>query len=150
MKKRTTVLMAMVMIFMFIGCAGMPQMFEPAKPYCTAEEQKDSLIYKYLNPGDANFTLKLGVAATLNKHPERAADIKKALLSLKAAVESGISYVAFAEQIEGDFGPLTAVILGEMLTKFKSIDIPLSVCDKRLSSGAVDNMLKIVERVKRE
>jgi len=130
------------------GCAGMPKFFEPAEPYCTAEEQKDSLIYKYLNPGDTDFALILGTAGVLEKHPEYADKIRSGLLDVKAAVKNGITADALEKLVREKFGMVMGVALSKVLKKFKGVHVPLGVCDSRLVLGHVENQLEIVDLVK--
>lgn len=148
MKKWTMFLMAIVMILMFFSCAGMPKLFEPAEPYCTAEEQKDSLIYKHLNPGDTDFFLILGMAAYLDKHPEKASELKEKLIILKDAVEKGITYDAFERKAQKEFGALKAVVLAKALKNFVGVKVPIKVCDKRMILGHLENQTEIVDLVK--
>lgn len=148
MKKTILITMAMVMIFMFIGCAGMPKFFEPAEPYCTAEEQKESIIYRYMNPGDTDFILILGMAAYLDDQPEEAPAVSANLTRLKNAVEQGITYDSFASKAQEKFGTLKAVVLSKALENFVGVKVPLSVCDKRLILGHLENQAEIVDMIK--
>ena len=135
-----------IMVLLF-GCAGMPKIFNPPEDYCTVEEQKTSLIYKYLNPTDARFSLMLGLAAHLDKHPENAPAIKRHLETLKESVNDGITYASLSKYATANFGVLVNVVLSEALQNFKAINLPLSVCDKRLTLGAIDKLLGIVAMV---
>ncbi|MCP4703267.1 MAG: hypothetical protein GY865_01555 [candidate division Zixibacteria bacterium] len=149
-KKRTitfVMLLSTICLFTLSSCAGLPKLFNPPEPYCTIEEQETSLIYKYLNPTDAKFTLMLGVAAHLDKHPENAGAVGRHLSTLRESVEDGITYAALSKYTTANFGVLVSVVLSEALQNFKSINLPLSVCDKRLVLGAIDKLLGIVEMV---
>ncbi len=146
----TTTLLAIVLglTIVFTGCAGMTKLFEPPEPFCTETEQADSIIYKYLNPGDADFTLILVMAAYLDKRPEEAQDVKEKLIALKDAVEKGVTYDSFASLAHEKFGTLKAVVLSRALKNFKGVKAPVSVCDKRMIMGHIDNQIEIVDMVK--
>ena len=64
---------------LFVGCAGMPEIFKPAEPYCNEEERSQSVIYKYMNPADTDFVLLLGTAGLLDKKPDMAPQLKEKL-----------------------------------------------------------------------
>jgi len=136
-----------ISLVLFAGCAGWPKLFEPVEPYCTAEEQADSIIYKNMNPGDTDFFLVLGVAAVLDDHPEYAPMLNDRFLILKNAVEQGITAETLEKLIRENFSLVMGVALNRVLTKFKGVNVPLSVCDKRLVLGHIDNQLEIVNVV---
>jgi len=140
-------LVLIITCFIFTGCIGMPKLFEPVEPYCTPEEQEDSIIYKYLNPADTDFVLIIGTAVILENNPEYAPKIKRYLLDLKIAVEKGITAGAFEKLVQEKFGALMGIVLGKTLERFKKINVPLKVCDKRLILGHIDNQLEIVDAV---
>jgi len=144
MKRLLLVLVAITLLF---SCAGMPEFFQSPKPYCTIEEQETSLIYKYLNPADAKFILVGGLAARLNSHPEDAPAIKRHLLTLKVSVEDGVTYAALEKYVTANFGIFAGVVLAEAFTNFKGVNLPLSVCDKRMTSGAIERLLEIVDMI---
>ena len=139
-----------LMIVLLLGCAGMPKLFQPPEPYCTVEEQETSLIYKYLNPADAKFFLVGGLSYRLHKHPEDAAAIKRNLITLEASVKEGITYASLEKYVAANFGIFTGVTLSEAFTNFKGISLPLSVCDKRMTLGAVKRLLEIVDMAQLE
>ena len=147
MKRIFLVLLAMAMLSMFISCVGMPKFFEPVEPYCTPEEQKDSIIYKHLNPADTDFVLIIGTTVALKNHPEHASKFKIGLVQLKTAVEKGIAAGAFERLVQEKFGTIMGIVLGKTLDRFKSVNMPLSVCDKRLILGHIENQLEIVDAV---
>jgi len=146
MKRLLFVLIAVC--FLFTGCVLMTKFFTPKEPYCTEAEQVDSLIYKYVNPADTKFVLMVGLAATLDKHPEMAPKIKKALLALKSTVTEGVTYSALLEIMKEKFGVLTLVVISEGLENFKGVNIPLKVCDKRLAIGAINKLISVTNMVK--
>jgi len=145
--KHIALFLILLLAVVFAGCAGMPKLFEPAEPYCTAEEQKDSIIYKHLNPGDTDFALVLFSAGVLEKNPHLAPMIKDRLLELRAAVESGITAAALEKMVRDKFSLVMGVALGRVLEKFKGVNVPLGVCDRRLVLGHIDNQLEIVEMI---
>jgi len=131
-------------VFILVSCAGMPQIFKPAKPYCTIEEQKTSLIYKYLNPADARFGLVAGLGYHLEKHPENTEAIRRHLLTLKDAVNEGITYSSLEKYVMANLKGFTGIILSEALVNFQGIDLNLSECDARMTLGAINRLLEIV------
>ena len=145
MKRTLLILMAVTFL---VSCAGMPKLFEPPEPYCTETEQANSLIYAYLNPGDTDFTLILVMAVYLDKRPEEAPGVKEKHITLKTAVEKGITYDAFESKAQKKFGALKAVVLSKALKNFVGVKVPLSVCDKRLILGHIENQIEIVDMVK--
>ena len=142
-----TIIVILLSTFFIFNCAGMPKIFNPPEEHCNIEEQETSLIYKYLNPTDARFSLMLGLAAHLDKHPENAPAIKRHLETLKESVTDGITYASLSKYATANFGVLVNVVLSEALQNFKAINLPLSVCDKRLTLGAIDKLLDIVAMV---
>ena len=145
--KKYPLIVILLSTFFIFGCQGMPKIFNPPEEYCSIEEQETSLIYKYLNPTDARFSLMLGLAAHLDKHPENAPAIKRHLETLKESVTDGITYASLSKYATANFGVLVNVVLSEALQNFKAINLPLSVCDKRLVLGAIDKLLDIVAMV---
>lgn len=148
MKRIFLFLLAIVMIVGLSSCVGMTELFGPPEPFCTETEQADSLIYKYLNPGDADFTLILVMGAYLEKRPEKAQEIKEKLIKLKDAVEKGTTYDSFASMAQDEFGTFKAVMLSRALKNFKGVKTPLKVCDKRLILGHIDNQIETVDMFK--
>lgn len=145
MKRFLLILLAVVFL---VSCMGMPKLFAPPEPYCTETEQANSLIYKYLNPGDADFALIFVMAAYLDKRPEEAQGVKNKFIQLKDSVEKGITYDAFADKAQDKFGTLKAVVLSRALKNFTGVKVPLSVCDKRLILGHIENQIEIVDMIK--
>ena len=143
--KRLTILF--IIVIALASCAGMPKLFNPPEPYCTVEEQETSLIYKYMNPTDARFSLMLGLAAYLDRHPENAPAVERHLNTLRESVNDGITYAALSKYTTANFGVLINVVISEAMQGFKAINLPLSVCDKRLVLGAIDKLLGIVAMV---
>lgn len=140
-------LFTLFVLFILVSCAGMPKLFQPPEPYCTVEEQKTSLIYKYLNPTDARFVLVGNLAYRLHKHPDDAPAIKRHLLTLEASVKEGVTYASLEKYVTANFGVFAGIVLSEALINFKGITVPLSECDKRMTLGAIRRLLEIVEMV---
>lgn len=140
----------LLMIVFLFGCVGMPKLFQPPEPYCTVEEQETSLIYKYLNPADAKFVLVGGLSYRLHKHPEDATAIKRNLITLEASVKEGINYSSLEKYVAANFGIFAGVTLSEAFTNFKGVNLLLSVCDKRMTLGAIKRLLEIVAMAQME
>ena len=137
-------LLFVVIALTLASCAGMTKLFQPPKPYCTLEEQKTSLIYKYLNPGDARFVLVGSLGFYLERHPENIQAIKRHLLTLKTSAQEGMTYTSLGRYVTANFKGFTGVILSEALVNFNGVDLNLSVCDERLTIGAINRLLEIV------
>lgn len=143
--KRFAVLLVGV-IFLFVGCAGM-SLFPNKEPLCTPEEQATSIIYKYVDPATADFTLLLGVATLLDKDPTKAPLIEQILMKAQALVESGISYELFSKELVGLLGPMQFVVINPLLAGFQNFSIPIKPCDKKLMLGHIENQLQLVRLV---
>ena len=143
-KPLTVTLIALSCILMLASCAGMPKLFNPPKPYCTIEEQKTSLIYKYLNPSDARFVLVGSLGYVLERDKTKAEPVKRHLLTLKDSVNEGITYAALEKYVMANFKSFTGIIISEALINFQGVDLALSECDQRLVLGAINRLLEIV------
>jgi len=138
------VLLFLVAITFLFSCASMPEFFKPPKPYCTIEEQKTSLIYKYLNPADARFVLVGSLGYVLERDKTKAEPIKRHLLTLKDSVGEGITYAALEKYVMANFKGFTGIMISEALVNFRGVDLNLSECDQRLTMGAINRLLEIV------
>lgn len=146
-------LMLIVAVTM-VGCvafAGCATIFPESEPLCTVEEQESSVVYKvlkklYSNPRSANFTLLMGTATQIQKHPETKDEIIELAKSLKTAILEGITYELFAEKALSNLGPYQYLVASEALTGFKAYKIPIkSECDVRLIFAHLDKQIKLVE-----
>lgn len=143
---RKTFVTILVSFVVLIGCAGM-SLFPNSEPLCTPEEQQTSIIYKYVDPRTADFTLLLGVASVLDKDPLKAPMIEEVLIKAKALVESGISYELFSKELVELLGPMQFVVINPLLAGFQNFSIPMNDCDKRLILGHIENQLQLVRLV---
>lgn len=138
-------LLFLIIPLLFFSCAGMSLFPAPAEPYCTPEEQKDSLIYEFLDPDTADFTIALGSAAYIDKyrdnpakHKEKLDQLIKAYNIIKVAVEEGLTYNALFEKVQEELGTYTAIVISRFVSRFKGVNLPIKTCDKRLILGHIE------------
>lgn len=139
--------LVLLLIPLVMGCTGF-QLFPEAEPLCTPEEQVDSLIYRYFDPATADFTLMVGVAAFLDKYPEKADELDLAYDVIGKAVEKGISYDALFDLAGDELGELTYFVVSKYLVRFKGIKLPLSTCDRILILGHVASQKELIGIIK--
>ena len=148
MKVKTAVVILMSVLFLITGCVGMT-LFPNAEPFCTPEEQVNSIIYKYFDPATADFTLMLGTATFLEKYPEKVYILVKAIEKAKEVLATdGITYDVFAGELVDILGPLQYVVISPLLGNFKKIALPINDCDKRMILGHLNKQLNLTSLVK--
>ncbi len=136
--------------FLFMGCAGWSIFPAPAVPYCTPEEQADSLIYKYLDPDTADFTIAFGTAAYVEKYPEKLPDMIKAYETIKTTVEKGLSYDGLFNLAQKELGVYTYIVVSRFVSRFQGVIMPIKVCDKRLILGHIERQQTLFSMMKKK
>ena len=136
MKKLSLIIIAIFCLFS-IGCQGFQIFPDPPKPYCTEEEQKDSLIYKNFNPDTADFFIAAVSAGYIDKYEDKLPYLIEAYDVIEQAVKDGLSYNGLFTLAKDELGKYTFVVISRYVNQFKGINIPISVCDKRLILGHI-------------
>ena len=148
LKVKNAVIILISVLFLISGCAGM-SLFPNTEPFCTPEEQVDSIIYKYFDPATADFTLMLGTATFLEKYPEKVPILIKIIENAKEVLAGeGITYDVFAEQLVDMLGPLQYVVISPLLDNFKKVTLPINDCDRRMILGHLNKQLNLTNLVK--